>query len=68
VDEHETEPPPGGVTVQVSVPLGVAAPLGPVTVEAKVRVPPVNTLLLMTETEGPALATVKLFATEITDL
>jgi hypothetical protein len=59
----------GPVSVQVRVPLGVAPPLGPVTVAVKVTLlPSVVGVELLTTLVGLALATVMLLALEITEL
>jgi hypothetical protein len=52
-DEQATDPPPGGVTAQVRVPVGVAPPVGPATVAVKVSVLPLTTPeLFVTLTSG----------------
>jgi hypothetical protein len=60
----------GPVSVQVRVPLGVAPPLGPVTLAVKVTLLPSVGLVgkLVTATEGLAMATVKLSGLEVTEL
>jgi hypothetical protein len=58
VDEHGTEAPPGAVTVQVSVPVGVI-PL-PLTVAVKISVCPADTTgeLSVTDIVGVTVVTV----------
>ena len=52
LDEHGTASRLGAVIVQFMEPVGVGEPVGPETVAVNTRVPPVDTLLLLTETVG----------------
>jgi hypothetical protein len=54
-------------TLKVTVPLGVAPLLGPVTVAVKTMLPPtVVTLLLVTTLDGVALTTASVLAEDVT--